>query len=41
MGTLALPDGDPAVNNGNLRAILRFRIDSGDVALKEHLESCM
>ena len=39
--TLALPDGDPAVNDGNFRALLRFRIDAGDVALKEHLESCM
>ena len=41
MGTLALPDGDPAVNDGNFRALLLFRIDAGDVALKEHLESCM
>jgi len=41
MGTLALPDGDPAVNDGNFRALLRFRIDAGDIALKEHLESCM
>jgi len=40
-GILALPDGDPAVKNGNFRALLRFRIDAGDVALKEHLESCM
>jgi hypothetical protein len=38
-GTLALPDGDPAVNDGNFRALLRFRIDAGDVALKEHLQS--
>ena len=40
-GTLALPDGDPGVNNGNFRALLSFRIDAGDLALKEHLESCM
>ena len=25
-GTLALPDGDPAVKDGNIRALLRFRI---------------
>jgi hypothetical protein len=36
-----LPDGDPAVNDGNFRALLRFRIDAGDAALKEHLESCV
>ena len=36
-GTLALPDGDPAVTDGNFRAILRFRIDAGDIALNEHL----
>ena len=41
MGTLALPDGDPAVNDGNFRALLRFRIDAGDLAQKEHLEPCM
>jgi hypothetical protein len=41
MGTLALPGGDPAVNDGNFRALLRFRSDAGDVALKEHLEPCM
>ena len=41
MGTLALPDSDPMVNDGNFRALLRFQIDAGDVALKEHLESCM
>jgi hypothetical protein len=40
-GTLALPGGDPAVNDGNFCALLHFRIDAGDVALKEHLESCM
>jgi len=40
-GTLALPDGDPAVNDGNFRVLLRFRIDSGDLALNEHLEYCM
>ena len=40
-GTLALPDSDPAVNDGNFRSLLRFRIDAGDVALKEHLESFM
>jgi hypothetical protein len=40
-GTLALPDGDPAVNDGNFRVLLRFRIDAGDLALKEHLESCV
>jgi len=40
-GTLALPDGDPAVKDGNFRALLRFRIDAGDVAMKEHLQSCM
>jgi len=39
MGTLALPDNGPAVNDGKFRALLRFRIDVGDVALKEHLES--
>jgi hypothetical protein len=38
-GTLALPDGDPAVNDGNFRGLLRFRIDAGDVALKKNLES--
>jgi hypothetical protein len=36
-GTLALPDGDP----GNFRALLFLRIDTGDVALKEHGEPCM
>jgi hypothetical protein len=36
-----LPDGDPAVNDGNFRALLRLRIDAGDVALKEHLQSSM
>ena len=40
-GTLALPDGDPAVNNGDFHTLLHFRNDAGDVALKEHLESCM
>jgi len=40
-GTLALTDGDRAANDGNFRALLRFRIDSDDGALKEHLESCM
>jgi len=40
-GTLALPDGDPAVNDGNFRALLGFRIYAGDVALKEHQLSCM
>jgi hypothetical protein len=40
-GTLALPDGDPEVNDVKFRALLRFRIDAGDVALKEDLESCM
>ena len=40
-GTLAFPDGDPAVKDGNFRVLLRFRIDAGDVALKERLESCM
>jgi hypothetical protein len=40
-GTLALPDGDPVVNDGNFRALLHFRIDAGDVALNEHLESCV
>ena len=40
-GTLALPDGDPTVNDGNFRALLHFRIDAADVALKEHLKSCM
>jgi hypothetical protein len=40
-GTLALPDGDPVVNDGNFRALLHFRIDAGDVVLKEHLGSCM
>jgi hypothetical protein len=38
-GILALPDGDPAVNDGNFGALLRFRIDAGDIALKENLES--
>jgi hypothetical protein len=36
-GTLALPDGDPAVNDGYFRALRRFRIDARDVALKEQL----
>jgi hypothetical protein len=36
-----MPDGDPAENDGNFRALLHFRIDAGDVALKEHLESYM
>ena len=40
-GTLAFPDGDPAVNDWNFRVLLCFRIDARDVALKEHLESCM
>jgi hypothetical protein len=40
-GTLALPYGDPAVNDGKFRALLRFRIVAGDVFLKEHQESCM
>jgi len=40
-GTLALPDDDPGVNDGNFHVLLRFRIDAGDVALKEHQESCM
>ena len=34
-GILALPDGDPAVNGRSFCALLRFRIDAGDVALKE------
>jgi hypothetical protein len=35
MGTLVLPDSDPVVNDGNFRALLRFQIDAGDIALKE------
>jgi hypothetical protein len=40
-GTLALPDGDPVVNDGNFLALVLFRIDARDVAVKEHLESCV
>jgi len=41
MVTLTLPDNDPTVKDGKFRVLLRFRIDTGDAALKEHLESCM
>lgn len=27
-------------NDGNFRALLRFRVESGDEALKNHLENC-
>lgn len=30
---------DDELNDGNFRALLRFRIDSGDVTLEEHLRS--
>ena len=31
---------DPMSNKGNFHSFLQFRVDSGDIALKEHLETC-
>lgn len=31
---------EPNENDGNFRSLLRFRANSGDVALKTHLETC-
>lgn len=31
---------EPECNEGNFRALLRARIDSGDINLKQHLETC-
>lgn len=30
---------DDSVNRGNFRAFLKFRVDAGDLVLKEHLET--
>lgn len=41
-GPLCFKDSDDTaspVNEGNFRALLKFRIDAGDVMLKQHLES--
>lgn len=38
-GSLIEVRDDPVQNYGNFRALLRFRIDSGDVQLEEHLKS--
>lgn len=37
-GKLTTGESDSVINTGNFRALLKFRIDSGDVVLKEHLE---
>ena len=31
--------GDNSVNRGNFQSLLRFRVDAGDLVLKEHLET--
>lgn len=31
---------DTCINDGNFRALLRFRIESGDEVLKNHLDTC-
>ncbi|XP_066274145.1 52 kDa repressor of the inhibitor of the protein kinase-like [Branchiostoma lanceolatum] len=31
---------DPLSNKGNFHALLQLRVDAGDVALKEHLDTC-
>lgn len=38
-GSLIEVGDDPVQNDGNFRALLRFRIDSGDVQLEDHLKS--
>lgn len=37
-GAISLSEEEPLENDGNFRALLRFRVRSGDVTLREHLE---
>ena len=35
-----LTNSNSSLNDGNFRALLRYRVDGGDTVLKSHLETC-